>query len=395
MLRHPQYATYTEDGVFRMDHYVTYPDAEARTFGAAEGNFEFGLVGVNYALPEVPVAWGREMAASCRMFGWDGVRFDGPAPRFDGAFAELDPLHTSGESPSRYGFDGRPVAVDSQKDRDRLSLTNMRNWLEEARRGNPRFELGMNLGRGLTREPTEMGDTVALEQYPQSLGYVGRQAGYGLFEWALSLGHPEMDTWDEWARMLYRSGSVAHELGMLSGVGHLRWTPGVTQRTTTYVAMASGYKLAYCASAPLSYFSGERNKAFRFAIRFGEFLYDTGYEKLPADQRQVTVEGHERLLWSYFVKKRTLEGGVTEWVVHLVNLPEEDTILRHHDPPPAREGTVVRFPLPEGRQVAGAWALLPEPPRAARAVWRAEGGRVAVDVPAVRAFATIVLRVAD
>ena len=63
--------------------------------------------------------------------------------------------------------------------------------------------------------------------------------------------------------------------------------------------------------------------------------------------------------------------------------------------PSAREGTIVRFPLPEARQVAGAWALLPEPPRAARAVWRAEGGRVAVDVPAVDAFATVVLRLAD
>ena len=95
-----------------------------------------------------------------------------------------------------------------------LSLRNMRTWLEEARKGNPRFELGMNIGHGINEGPGPEGDErTALWQWPQSLGYAGEQQPLWLHEGALNITFPEYNAWDTWTRKLMQLFRATQKLG--------------------------------------------------------------------------------------------------------------------------------------------------------------------------------------
>jgi hypothetical protein len=213
-----------------------------------------------------------------------------------------------------------------------------------------------------------------------------------LFEGALNLSAPDKNTWDKWAKVLYDNHAIVHKLGGSSGVGHLRWQPDVAQRTVSYLALASGYRTCYGGPSPYTFGGHEQYQALQYGFRFGEFLFGRDYEILPLEQEEVQVIGHERLLWKYFVRRRQLEKGLTEWVIHLLNRPEGDTILAYHDAPPPREGTKVTLPLAGGHRVVGAWMAVPEPPRATPQDYRVEGDRVTVDLDDIESFATAVVR---
>lgn len=391
-MAHPQYAEYKPDGQFNgMPYYRIYKDASRLTQGVLPDDYEITLVGANFTDRKLGLAkmWGRELAASCRMFGWDGLRMDGSPRSFAGGLIpNMDPLKVNlldQELPEpRRNFDGEPL-VGSMDEADEIAYANLKEWHEEILKANPNFELGWNGGGALR-------DYINAGLYPKTMKYAGDFKSFMLHEAGLQIGRPEINTWDKWADDLMWYDRDARKLGQFMGVGHLRWLPAIGQRTRAYIAFACGYRLAYGGSDPHSYGSGELNKAFQFAWRFGKFIYDGAYELLPPEQQQVTVTGHERLMWKQFVRKRTLPGGVTEWLVHLVNLPEQDVILRHHNPPPVREGTVVHFPLPDGQQVIGAWALLPEPPRSVPCQADTADGQATVNLPPINAFTTAVLR---
>lgn len=393
-MQYPQYLQYTKEGQFHSDRHKIFEDGASRTQGVLPpGPVENMAVSVNFGILEVSRGWGTEMAASCRMFGWDGVRFDGPAPRFvPGQVA--DPLKWKpGATGNYFDFHGNPLVHPPGPETDAKSLRNMSAWLEEARKGNPKFELGMNIGHGISAGDEPSADNrSSLNDWPESLAYAGRQQAMWLHEGALNVVHPDQNTWQKWSRKLMGLFRHTQKLGGVCTVGHIRTLPPSPDRARTYTAFAGGHRLAYVGSEEHSLFNHEKYHAAEFAIRFGEFLFAPDYELLPPDQDRVAVKGHERLLWEDFVRRRDLPGGVGEWVVHLVNLPENDLIARNDPFPPPREGTAVTLPLGAAEEVTDAWVLLPEPPRAVEATHRVEGEDVVVEVPRIDAFASVVVR---
>ena len=349
-------------------------------------------VSVNFGIFEISRGWGEEMAASCRMFDWDGVRFDGPAPRFVPGQV-TDPLKWKpGETGNFFDFDGNPLVHPPGPGTDAKSLRNMSAWLEEARKGNPKFELGMNIGHGIAAAG-ELGaeNLSSLDDWPKSLAYAGRQQAMWLHEGALYVVHPDQNTWQKWSRKLMRLFRHTQKLGGVCTVGHIQGLPPSPDRARTYTAFASGHRLAYVDSEEHSTFGREKYHATEFAIRFGEFFFAPDYQLLPASQDQVVVKGHERLLWVDFVRRRELPDGVREWVVHLVNLPENNLIAQNDPFPPPRQNTVVTLAR-TGRHVeTDAWVLLPEPPRAVKATYHGNGERETVTIPRIDAFATVVI----
>lgn len=389
-LEHPEVVMYGANGEWTTDYYRIYPDAGKRTRGIFQGDVETTDPGFRYSDPATARMWGEEMGRSARMFGWDGVRFDGPAPRFAGA-APVDPLKWREAGKGFYDFEGNVIGVREGEDPDEVSLHNMQAWLDAARQGNPDFELGMNIGHGLIEEDQpDMENRMLVSRWPKSLAFVGRNHGMLLHEGALSVTRAGWNRWDTWTEKLIGTSRITQRLGAVCTVGALRWLPPIPDRTRSYVAFASAYRLAYIGSMAHSYGSGERFKAAEFAVRFGEFLFGADHELLPGDQQQVTVEGHARLHWKPFVRRRALADGGIERVVHIVNLPADDIIAKNAERPPARTGTKVRVER-EGA-VTGAWMLLPDPPRALAREWRTKDNRIEIDLEPIDAFATVVVR---
>ena len=391
-MAHPEVVQYNASGKWIADYYRVYKDADRRTDGILDTTFESSDPTINYGDPNVAAMWGDEMGASARMFGWDGVRFDGPAPCFAGA-APVDPLKRTEQNGGYYDLYGRPLGVAPGQSRDELSARNLRRWVEGARKGNPHFELGMNIGHGITMEQEALIENeLAYHEWAKSLEYAGQQHAMMLHEGALMVDNPRWNTWRKWTAKLMGTYRVAQKLGSVCTVGHLRWLPSVADRTRAYVAFAAGHRLAYTSSMEHSFGSHEKFNAAEFAVRFGEYLFGEDWELLSNDQEHVQVAGHERLLWRPLVRRRTLAGGTTEWVVHVVNLPADDTICRNHAPPHAREGTVMRLQLQPGQQVTGAWMLLPQPPRAVALEPKMDGGDLVMTLAPIEAFTSVVVR---
>lgn len=397
-MEYPQYLQYTAEGQFLSDRHHIFQDGAQRTQGVLPpGPVENMAVSVNFGIPEVSRQWGREMAASCQMFDWDGVRFDGPAPRFVPG-SVTDPLKWKPETEANsFDFEGNPLTRMAGEETDGLSLRNMRTWLEEARKGNPRFELGMNIGHGINGDSGAEVDErrTSLALWRKSLTYAGEQQPMWLHEGALGITHPDWNTWESWTKKLMDLFRVTQELGGVCTVGHLRGLPPGPDRARSFTAFASGHRLAYTGSEEHHIFGREKFHAAEFAVRFGEFLFAPDYQLLPADQEMVSVEGHERLLWKDFVRRRVLESGKVEWVVHIVNRPRSDLIAVNDPFPPARKDTVVRFPLPDRQRVTGAWTLVPQPPRALHLKYQVANGSVIVRVPEIDAFASILLQAGE
>ena len=397
-MEYPHYLQYTKQGQFHSDLHRVFEDGAAQTQGVLPpGPVENMAVSVNFGYPGLSRRWGEEMAASCRMFDWDGVRFDGPAPRFvPGQIA--DPLKWKpGQSGAFYDFDGKPLLNSPGPETDNASLRNMSAWLEEARKGNPKFELGMNIGHGISGGPEPFpdefeADAMSIREWPRSLEYAGRQQPMWLHEGALSVTSAGQNTWQTWSAKLMGLYRMTQRLGGVCTVGHIRGLPPAPDRARSYVAFASGHRLAYVESEEHSTFGNEKYHAAEFATRFGEFLFAPDYELLPVDQNLVRVAGHDRLLWKDFVRRRDTEEGGTEWVVHLVNLPESDVIARNDPYPPARTDTRISVSVERPGNVNGAWILLPEPPRVMETEFVIASDRVFVSVPEIDAFATMVLR---
>ena len=393
-MNYPQYLQYTAKGQFLSDRHKIFQDGAAQTQGVLPpGVTENMAVGVNFNAPGLCRGWGQEMAASCRMFGWDGVRFDGPAPRFISG-QPVDPLKwEEAASASGRDFDGKPLVYPAGTDVDAISLKRFKAWLEETRKGNPRFELGMNIGHGITRDAdTAMENETIYDEWAKCLQYSGDNDAMWLHEGALGTTHANWRTWPTWTEKLMGLFRITQELGGVCTVGHIRWLPPALDRTRAYVAFSSGHRLAYVESDEHSYSTGDRFDAVEFAVRFGEFLFAPDHQLLPIDQDRVTVTGHERLHWNQFVRRRELTNGQTECVVHIVNLPEDDTIVAHKEMPAPRRNTTVQFTLDDGQDVEGTWVLLPKPPRAVPVEHRVEGNKVTVKIDEIDAFASVVCR---
>lgn len=390
-LAHPEVLLYSREGHWGGDFYRIYHNAEDLTRGVFKGTVETADPGFNFGDPKVAKMWGEEMGRSCEMFGWDGVRFDGPAPRFAGA-VPLDPLKwKESGGPRFYDFKGQPIGLPP-KQADEQSLANMRAWLAGARKANPDFELGMNMGHGFRQmSDADPGNSWTPDSWPKSLKFVGDHEAMMLIEGALTIHDRRWSHWDTWTKKLMGSYRIAQKLGCVCTVGHLRWLPSIADRTRTYIAFASGYRLAYVGSEEQSYYTHERFKAAEFAIRFGEFLFGKDHEPLPNDQNQIKVEGHERLHWKLFVRRRALPGGRSEWLVHIVNLPKNNSISYNHPPPPARIGTTVRFSL-DGKRAVSAHMLLPDPPRAKKLDFHTQGQSAIVKLDPIEAFTSVVLQ---
>jgi hypothetical protein len=141
----------------------------------------------------------------------------------------------------------------------------------------------------------------------------------------------------------------------------------------------------------------------QFMTRYSALLWARDLRTLPDAHTRFTAALNRPVWWEHFAYHRPTPAG-EELLLHLVNVPETETvdILRAADPPPAA-GTVT-LTLPHGATLKGAWALRMRDYAPGRATCRqgpsqtaltakVEGGRATVTVPPFLYHTLLVFRV--
>jgi len=328
-------------------------------------------------------AWANEMAASVDMFGWKGCRWDwGFVPSEPG-----DPLlweETEGEEKKRvwYNAEGTPSTTLFPAP-DRTGAELLRLWRKTINKRYPNYVYGTNFSasperRRLSPLYFEAAATDSLV----------------LFEYLLSACKDEHNTWRKWAKVMTEATQRVRVTRGQPCVGYMRGyaADGTALRLSQYLMFASGCHWAGGAGMPHSL--DDSWKRFRFATRFSEYYYDPGFILLPEGRRsEVSVKAHPRVFWEQFVYERLREDG-RDVTVHLLNLPESDFIVMHHEVPVVKENIVISLKLGSGEKLRRAAVMLPEPaPHAEPLQTTVAGTTVQVTAPRLETAAIVLMEV--
>ena len=327
--------------------------------------------------------WAEEMAASVDLFGWDGCRWDwGFVPS-----KPTDPLHweeTEEEKEKRKWYDS--TGVPSTKlfpDPDGTGAELLHRWRETVNKRHPSFVYGTN--GGASAEHQRSVPRYFKESSTHSLL---------LFEYLLSSVKEEHNTWAKWAEVMTEATQRVRVNGAQPCVGYKAGTlaGGIARRMSAYLMFASGCHWAKGAGQRHSL--DELWKQFRFALRFSEYYYDPGFRLLPADRRdEVGVQAHPRVFWKQFVYER-VRPAARDVTVHLLNLPENDYIVMHHEVPTVKENIAVSLKLKPGEKLKRASIMLPDPlPHAEPLKCSIDAGTAMARVPRLETAAIVLLEV--
>jgi len=381
-LRHPERVKYTEDGQIYLYN------------GKIHDGRRFNAVGAHMFRPEYVRDWAEEMCASVDMFDWDGVRFDwGFIP-----IAEQDPLYIANAAKKKekniyaearrkawYTVDGKS-AHDLFPHPDQTAAELCALYRKTIAKKHPGFTYNANYS-------VNMG---VFDEYPIYSKVNCTNAGI-LMESLLNVAST-FPTWQAWSGVLTRCMRIVRECRAQPFVGWMRgYAPGgVAHRNMHFIMMASGFR--WYGPYGARHHIDDSYERFRHAMRFSEFFYDPDFRPQPDDQDLATVtgDGAERVLWRPYVFERRRDGN-RQIMLHLINLPNDDYIIMHHDLPVPKKGLAVRAAVSAGEEVTAAWMLVPEPfPHAVELSCAAGPGQtVEVRVPELLSMATVVIDVKE
>ena len=369
-MEHPDELMYTEDGQPWIYSRRVYHDGS-----------EYATIFRDYFVKERVLAWADAMGASSKVFGWDGVRFD---TTLRPTLYTGDPYyqyHNIGDSVT-YTFDG--VRRDEHyDDPDTWGANIIRLWRERTRQHKPGFRYLTNFchNRGLQA------------MFPKYTAAAAADGGWLLQEFLIYTSR-EYDSISGWVKELRAEGENLRALGGEPAAGDMAWGPSGYSSMMQWTAFACGYHLMA--------WTGTRHrpddntwKQNRFALRYAEYFYAPDMQWLPADQTRVVVEPDDGILWQDFVYKRVLGDGRTQYIVDLVNLPEDSgRMYMNHAPASLKTSVQVSLHAGAEEKRVNAYALLPDPePHAVALKLSGNEGTRSVSIDELHEFAMVVFEV--
>jgi hypothetical protein len=266
-------------------------------------------------------------------------------------------------------------------DPDRTGAELLRLWRETVRARHPDYVYGTNFGA--SAEAQRLTPLYFKEASTDS---------FLLFEYLLGSCNEEYNTWEKWAQAMTEATQRVRLHGGQPCIGYMRGyaADGTALRLSQYLMFASGCHWAGGAGMPYSL--DDSWKRFRFATRFSEYYYDPGFLLLPEERRgEVSVEAPPRVFWKQFVYERQREEG-RDVTVHLINLPESDYIVMHHEVPTVKENLGISLQLQPDEKFQRASLLLPDPfPHAEPLEGRVEGATLKVRIPRLETAAIVLM----
>ena len=333
-LRRPEWVQFTKNGQPNIYSGSVNPDGSRRV-----------VVKANMFYPDRAAIWGKEMADSVSMFGWDGCRWDwGFVPSLPN-----DPLYHGDLAEDWYDFRGTPSS-ELFPDPDKTGVECLKAWRKEVESRHPNFIFGTNYG---SRD----------EAWNNSPGYHKAAATNAvvLFEDMLGFREEKWNTFEKWGNELARRCDRVRPYNAAPLVGAMSGLPptSVSYQLANYTCASAGVK--WWAGINKIFHSGipERN---RFFLRFAEYYFDTAF--LRPKKCPVELVSPVNVLFKPFVRERkTAEG--REVVVPFVNQPEENGhICEFHMKPPVRKNFPIKLDLKPG-ETATAWFMDPNAPEKA------------------------------
>ncbi|HJN15912.1 MAG TPA: hypothetical protein QGH10_10495, partial [Armatimonadota bacterium] len=347
--QHPEWVLREEDGSFFNYSSPISPLDLARPVTEKQPFWQYGVVDFSDA---VVVEYGaREILASAKTFGWDGVMFDGHFVAHDG-----------------YSWDGLPAGRGTSL--DELSARNTRLCREIIRRELPHFSFWYN---GTYRRTGDGGLELIIAGGPETMeacledpnsSFLVEKQGPGFV--AESWRH-----WYDWYAEQRGYSDVVQKHSSVVNSGWL-WNMEVLEGLAPEEADAArgawvaashmgsiflAFNLHPCwnttyASRPFA----------QFMTRYSGLLWDVDIRRVDAPETFSVSSGRE-LWWerSAYVKgPRRRKGGPELYMLHLLNTPAtEKPEWSIPDDPPVASDTEVVFRVPAGKSVESAWALRP------------------------------------
>ncbi|RPI25055.1 MAG: hypothetical protein EHM61_15385, partial [Acidobacteria bacterium] len=268
--------------------------------------------------------WGiKELIASMKDFGWDGVRFDGH--------------FTAGN--------------------DALSTANMQRVKQAMWQENLGFLFGFNWGLSFGHQMwgTAIGPMLGLEhEFRESMAGGGAYVQEGINYW----GYSPTDTYHLWSH--YATAEEANTRGVhaLGGSYHFIYALARLNPIDRLYKFAIG---TMCGAHPVygGHFQAPGCPSWgRFLTRWSGLVWDA--ELQPVSDGDVNVIADAPLLWRNWAKQRVVDQSSRQVVVHLVDPQVDDRIDVVDDllPPPVAN-IAVRVRIPDGQGVTKAILLDP------------------------------------
>ena len=316
--------------------------------------------------------WAKEMIASCRMFGWQGYRFDW----YFIPDAPNDPLYLNTPSPDwrdMYGKTGKEYYPDP----DKTAVERLTQYRSIMEKDNPDFIYATNIHANAKSEK-------------RNPGYIKTASRKSLliFEYMLGMTKKPRHTFRIWSETLAEDVQRVRVNGGQPAVGFARNFPSdsVSGNLIQYLCFAAGAKHAGTVVNVRDQY--ERDN---FMTRFSEYYFSPDFLRIPEEERN----GRFRLNTGYniffrpFICSRKLASGEREVTVHLINLPEEgEEICRYYPPVPARKGLELTAEPRKGEKMISAYAAVPQ--KSAAVPLEIEGNMV--KLPELKDAMIVVLR---
>jgi len=256
-----------------------------------------------------------ELIGSAKMFGYNGVRFDG-----EFAASRCRTL------------DGSCIA-DEKFDEEAANTRLVRRMKEMIWKACPGYLFGYNAG-------TQVTWSVGADNAPASFREKCKDDGLIANE---GLAFPGDVTWMEYAGLIRREAEIVRRYG-----GHHATYPFNRSGNNPYnffVNLALRSHIMGWYSGPL-FQPADFN---RFGARFASLLWDARLHTWAEAANNVAVKSPREVWWQPFAAVRPAAGGGTLFVVHLINPPEGKTVVAKENVPsqPAKD-VAVMFKQPKG-----------------------------------------------
>jgi len=352
--KHPEWLSYTYMGNLRADMNVEDIEKQKQWHKTLQPHTTtfFHPLYLNFYHRDLIEFACDQMLGACEMFGYDGVRFDGH-------WIIGDVWSGIG-----YGMDGR--RPNRGKSVDAVStriLDDMKTYTWNRR---PDFHFGYNYGphyeSGGARNPRSYRKACANDGMILWEGSTFDDAYSDLRIGALKLRENALRVHQN-GGMHYGQAFMIHTDLFPSNEFALRYF---------FIANFAATSHIYAGVYPdHPFYQPIQGLYFRFALRYGELLFDRGLQPVltPGDHLSVTAEGKESgdLWWKPYTYKRQLEGRY-QLITHLVNMPASGVNKKNSTPdkqPPPIENVTISLK----RNPLRSYLLDPE-----AAEWRQEFG---------------------
>lgn len=305
--------------------------------------------------------WGKEMAKSVDMFGWDGCRFDWYfIPALVG-----DPMRT--KKSDWFNFVGQS-ARELYPEQD----TEGARFLQAFRRGVaetwPEFIYGTNAGEQMDEK------SAALPKYH-------KESSTNSWMWFEYLLNYHDYSWEKWSTKIVHDSSLAKVNGCQVGIGWM--TPPergtVTARLLPYLFVYSGVHWI----GPMDRESGGDNwKIWRYAMRYSAYFYNNNFKPM-LENNYIFIAGGERLFWKPWAFEKKTKFG-RELLVNMINLPKGESIRGNHQIPEPQKNLILTFNKNSNEKIKRVVMLNAEPePNFAVLESKVENDKVTVKIPQV------------